>query len=185
MSQDVRQWLAEIKTLQQKLATAHQERDEAYASATSWRNLYETEAKQRRTEANLSRQAIEALTAELEDLRNLSQLEAETPEKRREIQTEIARLHNVKEIQQRLVEALLECERLKAALRAEQTAHTQTRHSLTAALGDTVDMLTKERGVRSQTEDPLPNGSRAASASPIDQPPISSKTPSLELPQFD
>ena len=54
--QDIKQWLAEIKALQQKLAQANQERDEAYASAANWRSLYETEAKQRRTEAVLARQ---------------------------------------------------------------------------------------------------------------------------------
>jgi hypothetical protein len=33
MTQDVRQWLAEIKHLQQKIAEACQERDEAYANS--------------------------------------------------------------------------------------------------------------------------------------------------------
>lgn len=35
MSQDVRQWLLEIKALQQKLAEVNQERDQAYTSAAN------------------------------------------------------------------------------------------------------------------------------------------------------
>ncbi len=73
MTQDVRQWLGEIKHLQQKLAEAHKERDEAFASAANWRHLYETEAKQRRTEAALMQQSIDALKAELETRRNPSE----------------------------------------------------------------------------------------------------------------
>ena len=71
MTQDVRQWLAEIKTLQQKLTETQKERDEAYASAANWRNLYETEAKQRRTESRLAQQAIGSLKEELQSLQAL------------------------------------------------------------------------------------------------------------------
>ncbi|MEO1385772.1 MAG: hypothetical protein AAFV85_00190 [Cyanobacteria bacterium J06634_6] len=38
-----------------------------------------------------------------------------------------------------------ECDRLKSLLKAEQAEHEKTRESLTAALGDAVDLLTKER----------------------------------------
>lgn len=61
----VQQWLAEIKGLQQKLLEVQQEREQAYASAANWRNLYEIEAKQRRAEAQTSQAAIAALQAEL------------------------------------------------------------------------------------------------------------------------
>ena len=61
MTYDVSQWLAEIKTLKQQLAEATQEREQAHASAANWRQLYETEAQQRRSEFNLAQQTIEQL----------------------------------------------------------------------------------------------------------------------------
>ena len=63
MSQDVTQWLAEIRTLQRQLADVRQERDQAYASAANWRRLYETEARQRRTEVADFQTQLKALKA--------------------------------------------------------------------------------------------------------------------------
>uniref|UniRef100_A0ACD5H183 Uncharacterized protein n=1 Tax=Desertifilum tharense IPPAS B-1220 TaxID=1781255 RepID=A0ACD5H183_9CYAN len=40
---DVVQWLAQIKELKEQLAQAQQERDEAYATASNWQRLYDTE----------------------------------------------------------------------------------------------------------------------------------------------
>lgn len=179
MTQDVRQWLAEIKSLQQKLTEAHQERDQAYASAANWRSLYEAEAKQRRTEANLAQQTIALLKAELAELQAAPATEATRPEDIALIQSDVARLQSTPELKQRLVQALLECDRLTHALRAEQAAHTQTRRGLTTALGDTVEMLTKERMVRSQHSSTPP--AAATGVTKFE----SAKTPSLELPPFD
>ena len=50
MTQDVTQWLDEIKALKQQLVEMRQEREEAYASAINWQQRYETEAQQRRVE---------------------------------------------------------------------------------------------------------------------------------------
>ena len=50
MTQEITRWLTEIRTLQQQLEAARQERDQAYQSAANWRQLYDAEAKQRRAE---------------------------------------------------------------------------------------------------------------------------------------
>lgn len=178
MTQDVRQWLAEIKSLQQKLVEAHQERDEAYASASKWRSLYETEAKQRRTDASLARQTIDSLKLELDRLRGLPT----TPDGAAlnpAAQQEIAQLQSLEALQQRLIQAMTECNRLGQALKTEQAEHSKTRSSLTTALGDTVDMLTRQRSgeesfAAPNASTPDPNG-----AAPT------AKTPSLELPTLD
>lgn len=180
MTQDVRQWLAEIKTLQQKLAEVRQERDEAYVGAANWRKLYDTEAQQRRTEATLARQSIEALKAELQTLRQVPQpskaeINGDTASHRSELQQQLARLEP-SELQQCLVEAMLERDRLTQLLKAEQENHAQTRKGLTTALGDTVDLLTKERATRSGNDElPPPTGSSVSSLEGV-------KNPSLELP---
>ncbi|MBD3880581.1 hypothetical protein IFO70_02300 [Phormidium tenue FACHB-886] len=137
--QEIKQWLAEIKALQQKLAEALQERDTAYASAANWRSLYETEAKQRRTEAAIARQTIEAIKAELEALQYTSTA-AEIPAA---LQQQIAQTTDISALQAQLAEALLERDRLSQTLRAEQTAHVATRQQLTTALGDAIDQLNR------------------------------------------
>lgn len=185
MTQDVRQWLAEIKALQQKLVEAHQERDEAYASASKWRSLYETEAKQRRTDASLARQTIDSLKAEIDRLRSLPQDFEDTSADLSAIQQQVAQLQTTAELQQRLTVALMECDkytretdRLAQALKAEQAEHAKTRKSLTTALGDTVDLLTKERAGRNGEEASTPSNGHDAPTEP-------SKNPLLELPRLE
>lgn len=196
MTQDVRQWLAEIKLLQQKLVAAQQERDEAYASAANWRSLYEAEAKQRRTETHLAQQNVEALKAENQRMRELPQDSNRDSEALAIIQKEVDQLNNVDELKLALIRALTECDRLSRALKAEQASHSQTRNALTTALGDTVDMLAKERVARNHLEPnnstpanststakgSVPKGTAKGTAS---KPLNGIKTPSLELPPFE
>ncbi|WP_448604103.1 hypothetical protein [Thermoleptolyngbya sp.] len=153
MSQDVRQWLAEIKHLQHKLESAYKERDEALSSAANWRRLYETEAQQRRTEANLSQQAIADLKDRLQRAQShpLPKLTGDVPPA---IAQQIASLDTLESLQQALAQALVECDRLAQALRVEQSDHDQTRKSLTAALGETVDRLAKERAAAQKGQAP-------------------------------
>lgn len=143
MNHEVTQWLAEIKSLQQQLAATQQEREEAYASATNWRKLYETEAQQRRTEASLSRQMVESLQAEIQQLRGTPQTEASGTTSLPEVMQVVAELTTIEALQAKLTEVLLECDRLQQSLKAEKMGHAQTRKSLTTALGDAVDMLSK------------------------------------------
>lgn len=144
--QEIKQWLAEIKALQQKLAEAHQERDTAYASAAKWRSLYETEAKQRRTEAAIARQTIEMLKVELQAFQH-----SPTAEIPAALQQQIAQTTDVAALQAQLAEVLLERDRLSQSLRAEQTAHVATRQQLTTALGDAIDQLNR-RSASSRSE---------------------------------
>lgn len=181
MTQDVRQWLAEIKHLQQKVAETCQERDEAYAGAANWRKLYEREAQQRRTDANLAAQTIEALKAELTELQRLPQAKDKMLVDVSAMQQQVDRLDGA-ELKQKLLDLMVECDRLSQTLKAEQESHTQTRNSLTIALGDTVDLLTKERATRTNHAESVPvviNGG-AANANLE-----AAKNPSLELPPLN
>ncbi|MEM0979705.1 MAG: hypothetical protein AAGH78_05455, partial [Cyanobacteria bacterium P01_H01_bin.58] len=70
MTQDITRWLTEIRTLQQQLAASRQERDQAYKSASNWRQLYDAEAKQRRDEMEQLQLTVNSLRAELQALQS-------------------------------------------------------------------------------------------------------------------
>ncbi len=65
------QWLTEIQTLKQQLIELQQDRDAAWESAQKWRQLYNKEAEQRRTDAQLSQQAMASLKADLHKLQGI------------------------------------------------------------------------------------------------------------------
>ncbi|MBD2311937.1 hypothetical protein H6G20_09730 [Desertifilum sp. FACHB-1129] len=149
---DVVQWLAQIKELKEQLAQAQQERDEAYATASNWQRLYDTEAQQRRTDAHLARSTLEELQLKLQEVQGDAQLRlkpaSNVPEA---IAQELENLEP-EQLKQRLVEAIVERDRalqeafqLTETLKAEQASHAQTRKSLTSALGDAIDQLAKYR----------------------------------------
>ncbi|MBD2729842.1 hypothetical protein H6G96_26870 [Nostoc sp. FACHB-892] len=139
------QWLTEIQTLKEQMAGLQSDRDVAWESAQKWRQLYNTEAEQRRTDAQLSQQAIASLKADLHKLRGLEveTLAAETPATA--IKQEIEQLKSVEDLQAKLIAVIKERDRLLQALKTEQDNHAQTRNSLTTALGDAIDSLTQER----------------------------------------
>lgn len=146
MSHDVRQWLAEIKELKQQLADSLRDRDAANESAANWRQLYNTEAQQRRTETKLAQQEMDSLKAQIQQLQQEhSRLKFDDPEADSAIAQEVSKLQTVEELRQKLTEILVERDRLLDALKVEQASHAQTRKSLTAVIGDTIDQLTKER----------------------------------------
>ena len=150
MADQVVQWLNEIKDLKQKLQAAQEAQEAANASADNWRKLYETEAQQRRTEAVLTRQTIDALKAEIAQLQSLptsSSLLSTQSTVERSIET----LTTVDELKARLLELWAEHDRLAQDFKAEQADHAQTRKNLTTALGDTVDLLTKVREQRGES----------------------------------
>lgn len=156
MIQEVKQWIDEIQILQKKLTEAAQEREEAFASAAKWRSLYETEAKQRRIEANLARQNANALKVEIQQLQEpLMGFEdnSETFTKSRTLEIQAVKSgDSIVDLKAKLMEAWVERDRLIQALKAEQAHHTQTRHALTTALGDTIEHLTQERAARHKDE---------------------------------
>ncbi|MEH2142642.1 hypothetical protein [Nostoc sp.] len=149
MNQDLtQQWLTEIQVLKEQMAGLQGDRDAAWESAQKWRQLYNTEAEQRRTDAQLSQQAIASLKADLHKLQGLEveTLAAGTPVTA--IQQEIEQLKSVEELQAKLIAVIKERSRLLQALKTEQDNHAQTRNSLTTALGDAIDSLTRERAGR-------------------------------------
>ncbi|HIK15477.1 MAG TPA: hypothetical protein IGS53_09375 [Leptolyngbyaceae cyanobacterium M33_DOE_097] len=161
MSQDIPQWLAEIQTLREQLTQAQQESERAYESAASWRKLYETEAQQRRRDTILAQKTIEQLRREISQIRS-PQIPSKSPiSDITPIQIEVDQITSEQEIKARLVQALQECDRLSRLLQTEQEQHAQTRNSLTLALGDAIDLLSK---VDSETLHPTnpPGGSTDA-----------------------
>ncbi|QLE59398.1 hypothetical protein FD725_15240 [Nostoc sp. TCL26-01] len=139
------QWLAEIQTLKQQLVEQQQERDTAWESAEKWRKLYNTEAQQRRTDADLFRQTITSLKAEIQKLKGIDGEILPESQDPTVIQQEVAQLQSVEELQAKLTALIPECDRLRQSLKTEQENHAQTRKSLTTALGDAIDSLARER----------------------------------------
>jgi hypothetical protein len=115
MSQEVVQWLNQIKALQQTAADLQQALDESKASGDQWRQRYEMEAQQRRQEAAQQQSKV----AELES--TIGQL-----------QTVVAPS-----------ELASERDRLTAELATEKASHEQTRKDLTTALSDAMELLSK------------------------------------------
>ena len=150
MAQDVRQWLDEIKRLQQQLTEVSRDRDEAGESAAQWRQLYNTEAEQRRNDAKLTQQSIASLQRQIEQLQRFSPIVPEEDDAGVARQEEVAQLQTVGELKAKLAEVLQERDRaieqvkqLTQALKQEQARHAETSKNLTSALGDAVDLLTK------------------------------------------
>ncbi|MEG5048355.1 hypothetical protein [Microcoleus sp. B4-C1] len=150
MAQDVRQWLDEIKRLQQQLTEVSRDRDEAGESAAQWRQLYNTEAEQRRNDAKLTQQSIASLEAQIEQLQNFSPIVPEGDDAGVARQQEVEQLQTVGELKAKLAEVLEERDRaieqvkqLTQALKQEEARHAETSKNLTSALGDAVDLLTK------------------------------------------
>ncbi|MEO0541997.1 MAG: hypothetical protein AAFZ80_14200, partial [Cyanobacteria bacterium P01_A01_bin.105] len=123
MTNEVSQWLAEIKTLQRQLAEARQERDQAYASATNWRKLYESEAHQRRESTERSQMRVQALMQTL----NSYQGEAIDETELQEVMARVNQIDGVAELRSQLVESLKLCDQLSRRLKHEQASHEQTR----------------------------------------------------------
>ena len=152
MSQDVRQWLDEIKRLKQQLTQVQRDRDAAIDSANQWRQLYSTEAQQRREEAKRNQEMIATLRSQLEQLQQKLSVPQSEIISKVTINREIERLASEDELKAKLVEVVLERDRardrvrqLSESLEREKANHLQTRNSLTTALGDTVDLLTKAK----------------------------------------
>ncbi|MBD2482912.1 hypothetical protein [Planktothrix sp. FACHB-1365] len=162
MTQDVRQWLDEIKRLKQQLAQTQRELNAAIESSDQWRQRYNIEAQQRRQEAQRYLEQVGELRGELERWQRLSPLPNEL-QVRVAVRQEMDQLKTLDEVKAKLIEAMLERDRsreqihqLVEALEAEKAAHLETRNSLTTALGDTVDLLTKAQNQSQSATTVLP-----------------------------
>lgn len=141
-SQNVSQWLVEIQSLQRQIAELKEARSQAYASADNWRNAYDAEAQQRRRDTELYQTKVGQLEQTLTEMQAAEQASGGVSA------AEISRIEgnqSVEQLQRQLIAAKRECERLKTLLQTEQAEHLNTRESLTAALGDAVDLLSKEK----------------------------------------
>ncbi|MFW6263898.1 MAG: hypothetical protein ACOC3E_00045 [Cyanobacteriota bacterium] len=151
MSEEVVQWLTEIRTLKQQLQQARREQEEASKNEANWRKLYSTEAQQRRTEAQLAQEQIEALKLELEKLNHgATRPKASTPEAKAALEQELAGLETVEALRAKLIEVIEERDRTLNALKTEQENHAKTRKSLTAVISDTIDQLKTTQKVSTQ-----------------------------------
>jgi DNA repair exonuclease SbcCD ATPase subunit len=193
MSQDVAQWLAEIKSLQQQVAQLQQEYEEAQSRIDRWRELYNQEAEQRRKETKVYQNRIDTLQSEIQLLKQGGKSPEERAANERQLWQELNRLET-DEIKQKLLEAIAqidqakaEAERLREALSAEQIAHEQTRKSLTTALGDTVELLTGAAvaAKKKRPEPTLPGSSFPSSEAAPLAGSESVKNPLLQLPPLD
>ena len=154
---NVAQWLAEVRSLQHQVKMLQKEREEAYGSADNWRKLYESEAQQRRKDDAASRRKIDKLQQGLTESNRTDS--GETAQRQtgqgasHQLEADIAAIkgtQSVQALQAQLIATNRQCAQLKERLEAEQTEHEQTRVSLTAALGDAVDLLAKERNETSK-----------------------------------
>ncbi|MEL6381591.1 MAG: hypothetical protein AAFQ89_03785 [Cyanobacteria bacterium J06626_18] len=143
MTQEITRWLTEIRTLQQQLAAARQERDQAYKSAANWRERYDAEAKQRREDVEQLQLTVKTLRTELATLeaqQKSDAMAAARDEPLIEIDADPS-LDTIEGLRTQLVKTLQECDRLQKALNAERSDHAETRKSLTTALGEAIDAL--------------------------------------------
>ncbi|MFM2429137.1 MAG: hypothetical protein RLZZ511_350 [Cyanobacteriota bacterium] len=126
MSQEVVQWLNQIKALQTDVAALQQQLVESQDSGNNWRQRYETEALQRRQDADRFQAQIT------------------------ELQTQIAAL------QTRQDPSAIAQERnhLAAALAAEKANHEKSRKDLTTALSDAMELLSKGKSRLPDVADP-------------------------------
>ncbi|MEB3312844.1 MAG: hypothetical protein VKL98_01740 [Cyanobacteriota bacterium] len=120
MSQDLTEWIAEVRRLQHQVAELRQQRDQAYNSAANWRRLYDREAQQRRQAAALPIQSAPDPHPSPPGTDPGPHPSPTSPEDQ--------------------IQALkVQCQQLSQALEAERHAHEQTRLSLTMALGEALD----------------------------------------------
>jgi chromosome segregation ATPase len=141
MSQELTQWIAEVRTLQRQLADTRKERDQAYNSAANWQRLYETEARQRREETESLRSQVRILRGQLQ------QAEAKGRAVNNEVRHQLESVDSADRGQAQLEALMARCQELTNQLEAEKEAHAKTLKSLTAALGDTFDTLTSEKAL--------------------------------------
>jgi septal ring factor EnvC (AmiA/AmiB activator) len=115
MSQDVVQWLNQIKALEQQVTELQAALAQSNASGDQWRQRYDTEAQQRRQESVAMQAETAQLTAAIAQLKTTA-----TP-----------------------TDLESERDQLAASLAAEKASHEQTRKDLTTALSDAMELLSK------------------------------------------
>jgi DNA-binding protein H-NS len=136
------QWLNEIKLLKQHISNLQQALETANISIDRWRKLYETEAQQRRQEAQFAQRTIDDLQAQLQSWQ--APVAAPTAPSDPHLESELANLSN-EGLKVQLLAAWVERHQLAQVLQQEQAAHERTRKELTTALADAMELLSKSR----------------------------------------
>ncbi len=165
MIQDITPWLNEIKALQQKIVELQTELNAAQDSASQWRQLYNTEAQQRRNETQQSQEIIDNLKTKLQKLqKGFSSVKGDGGETLTTIEQQIEHLQTLTEFKAKIIETIQERDRaveqvqkLTTALKQEQTNHADTRKSLTNALADAVDILAKAKITKQEKLENIPD----------------------------
>ncbi len=116
-----------------ELETLRKERDRALEDAAKWRQRYETEAQQRRTETELADKTIRNLRTEVQQLCQLGQTvvrptAASLPP--------VAVGHDQQNVAAELARLAQARDELALALAQEQRHHAKTRENLISALGE-------------------------------------------------
>jgi hypothetical protein len=106
------QWLGEIQSLKQQMIQLQRERDEAWESSQKWRQLYNTEAEQRRAEARMHQQAIATLKTELQKFQGINYETLAETNTRTAIEQEISQLGSLEELQEKVITLTQERESL-------------------------------------------------------------------------
>lgn len=143
-------WLTEIQSLTQQMKQFQLERDEAWESSQKWRQLYNTEAEQRRADAKMHQEAILVVKAEFQKFSGInSEADADNTIA---IWQQIAQFSSIEELQNQLLQVIQERDCLLQALKLEQENHARTRKSLTTALGDAIDSLARLKAEKKEVE---------------------------------
>ncbi|MEA5595093.1 hypothetical protein [Rivularia sp. UHCC 0363] len=146
MNEDLtQQWLTEIQAYKRQIAQLQAERIATWESVEKWRKLYNTESEQRRTDAQLFQQTIASMKAEIQKLKGIEDGTLPDSETVTAINQEVAQLSSVEDLKTKLTLAMKERDRLLQALKTEQDNHSQTRKSLTTALGDAIDGFKRQK----------------------------------------
>ncbi|MGD1715514.1 hypothetical protein [Hydrocoleum sp. CS-953] len=193
MTQDITPWLNEIKALQQKIVELQTELNAAQDSASQWRQLYNTEAQQRRNEAQQSQETIDNLKTKVQKLqKGFSLVKGDGDETLTTIEQEIEHLQTLAEFKAKILEvsqerdrAVREVQKLTTTLKQEQTNHANTRKSLTNALADAVDLLAKAKVTKQEKLETIPDSQlKTEINNPIQLQEQESKSPNTpQLPQ--
>jgi hypothetical protein len=125
--------LNDSRQMPSELETLRKERDRALEDAAKWRQRYETEAQQRRTETELADKTIRNLRTEVQQLSQLGQTVV-----RPTIPSlpPVAVGHDQQNVAAELARLALARDELALALAQEQRQHAKTRENLISALGE-------------------------------------------------
>jgi chromosome segregation ATPase len=165
MTKDITPWFNEIQALQQKIIELQTELNATENTASKWRQLYNTEAQQRRNETQQSQETIDNLKIKVQNLqKGFSYVKDDGDQRITTIEKQIENLQTLDELKAKIIEVSQERDRcaekvqeLTEALQQEQTSHANTRISLTNALADTVDLLAKAKAAKQQKSETTSN----------------------------